>query len=86
MKYFCLQLYSDSDGKERRLCDIKIAKRGRKDVEYVIPIPEDQARLLLLLKRNKKKRHLMKETTSAGKSRPVQKRQDCHTSPNHMYG
>jgi len=78
--------YSNSDGIVWRLCDIKIMRIGRKDVEYTIPFPEDQARLALLLERNKKRRHLMKETTSAGKNRPLRKRHDCDTSPNHMYG
>ena len=78
--------YSGSDEKVWRLCDIKIARIGRKDVEYAIPFPEDQARLALLLERNRKRRHLMKETTSAGKNRPVRKCHDCNTLPDHMYG
>lgn len=59
--------YSNSDNKPRRLCDIKIASCGKKQVEYTIPFAEDTQRLSLFLERNKKKRHLMKETTSAGK-------------------
>lgn len=59
--------YSNKDNKARRLCDIKIASCGKKQVEYTIPFAEDTQRLSLFLERNKKKRHLMKETTSAGK-------------------
>ena len=84
--HFFHMCYSNSDRKERRLCDIKIAKIGRKDVEYAIPFPEDQARLALLLERNKKMRHLMKETTSAGRSMKGPQRKKSSALPDHMYG
>ncbi|RLG13476.1 MAG: hypothetical protein DRN71_04755 [Candidatus Nanohalarchaeota archaeon] len=78
--------YSNGEVRIWRLCDIKISSISKKHIEYTIPFPEDQARLKLLLERNKKRRHLMKETTSAGKNRPLPKRHDCHTTQNHMYG
>ncbi len=77
--------YSNSDKKTRRLCDIKITSTSKKHIEYTIPFPEDMQRLTLILKRNKKSRHLMKETTGAGKKRQLQHHTGKNTHDS-MYG
>ena len=77
--------YSRSDGKTRRLCDIKINRIGGKQVEYLVPLEEDRHRLLLILQQNMKRRHLMKETTEAGKN-PQFNMTPKDSDPGYMYG
>ncbi len=77
--------YSGSEDKTRRLCDIKINRLGSKQVEYLIPHEEDRHRLFLLLQQNRKRRHLMKETTEAGKA-PQHKEMPRDNDSGYMYG